>query len=447
MPRIIAIAQLAIRAAIRSRLVLALLVLLLATILGLPAVVRGDGTPEGQARLVVGYTMGISSALLGMALLWAGALSLSREIQEKQLQLAAVKPVRAIEIWLGKALGLALLGGVLLAGASGATYASLRLGSGLRSITPAERGALFSDVLAARRTHRPAPPDVEEAARATLRARMEAGTLPEGLSPAQALAALKQERILQASTVRPGGRLDWSFTMPASRPPGTPRLRYRFNSAQLDQRPVSGQWRAGPADSAPVFTHNVTHVPGSMQTLDLPADAAGGPWTISFVNTDPRAVPLIFPPADGPLLLSPAGSFEANLARATLLIYARLLFLIAAGVTAGALFSTPVAILMSAAMLILLVSSGYVSSLASGAESLSGVDLPAFANTLLRGLYGALNLVLAPLRMDQPFDQAATGIWIAPATVLRTLLVQGILYGGLLAALGSAALNRKELAR
>jgi heme A synthase len=106
MRRLLAIAGLAVRASIRSRLVIALLLILLGVVIGLPRTVQSDGTPEGYVRVVMGYTMGLASLLLSLTALWSGALSIAREVDEKQIpDCVCSKPVHRLEIWAGQMAG------------------------------------------------------------------------------------------------------------------------------------------------------------------------------------------------------------------------------------------------------------------------------------------------------------------------------------------------------
>ena len=101
MNRILAIAGIAIRNAVRSRVVIILLGILLLVIIGLPLTVKGDGTIAGQVRILLSYTLGFVSFILSLATLWAGCAAVSLEIQEKQIHLVVTKPVRRVQIWLG----------------------------------------------------------------------------------------------------------------------------------------------------------------------------------------------------------------------------------------------------------------------------------------------------------------------------------------------------------
>jgi hypothetical protein len=448
MRRIFAIAQLAVRAAIRSRLVVCLLLLLLGAVIGLPLTLQSDGTPEGHVRLVLGYTMGFASVILALTALWSGALSISREVADKQIQMLCSKPVHRFEIWFGKWLGLTAVHAVLLALCAAATYTTLQASLGSTRFSETQRDYLKREVLTARRPQRPPPPEVEAAAQALLRDRKERGLLPAGISMELALRSIRQELIVQALTVPPGGQLSWTFTLPADLPPGAElRLNYRFSTSRFGLMPAQGTWFIGPA-----LRMVTTNQPSIPHTLRFAADSAQGKsdLVVRYVNDDPDPFTVVFPPGQGVELQLPAGTFPANFARANLLVLFRIALLCAIGVTAGTLFSSPVAILMSLAAVIILQASGYVGTLAHQDRltpwSLLGESSPGLADHVLRGLFRVLDLVIAPLQTGRPMDQAATGVMVEPMSVVGGFVVQIILYGGLLALISTFVFNRRELA-
>ncbi len=112
----------------------------------------------------------------------------------------------------------------------------------------------------------------------------------------------------------------------------------------------------------------------SSHTLRLPANTAGAErvLTVQYTNDHPEPVTIIFPP--GSIQVLPyAGSFEANLARALVILFFHLAFLGAVGVTAGCLFSMPVAAFFSLFTMILLKFIPYI-------ESMAGRDVLSFVN-------------------------------------------------------------------
>ena len=115
MQRIFAIAWLTWKAALRFRLFLVIAVLLLAAVVGLPLIVKDDGTARGFTQILLTYTLSAITGLLGLSTLWLACGTLARDIEECQIQVVATKPIARWQIWLGKWLGIVTLNAALLA--------------------------------------------------------------------------------------------------------------------------------------------------------------------------------------------------------------------------------------------------------------------------------------------------------------------------------------------
>ncbi|HMP77728.1 MAG TPA: hypothetical protein PKE12_15640 [Kiritimatiellia bacterium] len=435
MRRILAIAAIAIRSAIRSRMVVCLLGLLVLAVVGLPLSLKGDGTAEGQLRIIITYSLGAAFALLALASLWAGALTIAQEVEEKQIQMLAAKPVRRAEIWLGKWLGLMTVNAGLLLTAGLVT--ALLLPRELLDAQTAESGADWRAVF---RPIQPVAEDYAQAARAALAERKRAGDIPEGSANAQALRAIQQELLVRGATVAPGARRNWTFAMPRAGKTGEVfRLRFRFSSSQLGLDTVRVRWLAGPPNQPDAWRSAGAFTPNLYQTIELPGElaAAGGRLVVSFINEDPAHQTLVFDPQDGLRLMLPYGSFAANYARALGLLLLRLGFLAALGVTAGALFSSPVALFMALALMLMSQLAGFTS------EFRTQTDGPIAVMELVSG---GIRAALRPLAAPPVLDAVATGMRVEPAWLLRIAGIQLLLYGGAFAALGATVLTRRELA-
>src|SRR5258706_229329 len=70
MQRILAIAWLTWKAAFRFRLFLVVAILLLASVVGLPLLIKDDGTARGFTQILLTYTLTTISALFGISTLW-----------------------------------------------------------------------------------------------------------------------------------------------------------------------------------------------------------------------------------------------------------------------------------------------------------------------------------------------------------------------------------------
>ena len=72
MQRILAIAWLTWKAALRFKLFLVIAVLLILAVVGLPLVIKDDGTAQGFTQIILTYTLSAITALLGLSTLVAG---------------------------------------------------------------------------------------------------------------------------------------------------------------------------------------------------------------------------------------------------------------------------------------------------------------------------------------------------------------------------------------
>src|SRR5436309_2919969 len=125
MQKIAAVMGLTWKAAFRFRLFIVLAVLLLASVVALPVLIKDDGTARGFTQILLTYTLTTITALLGLSTLWLACGTLARDIEECQMQVVAVKPIARWQIWLGKWLGILSLNAALLALSGASVYGLL----------------------------------------------------------------------------------------------------------------------------------------------------------------------------------------------------------------------------------------------------------------------------------------------------------------------------------
>ncbi len=116
------IAALTWKTAFRLRFVWVMILLLVLAVGGLPAVLRDDGSPKGMAQIILTYTLGMTTGILGFATLWLSVGSMAHEIGQCQMQMVAIKPIARWQIWLGKWLGIMGLNLLLLGLSGGVVY-------------------------------------------------------------------------------------------------------------------------------------------------------------------------------------------------------------------------------------------------------------------------------------------------------------------------------------
>src|SRR5476649_2271274 len=150
MQRILAIAWLTWKAALRFKLFLVIAVLLILAVVGLPLVIKDDGTAQGFTQIILTYTMTAIAALLGISTLWLSCGTLARDIEECQIQVVATKPIARWQIWLGKWLGIISLNAVLLAISGACVFGLLQWRA--TKLPEAEQKNLREQVLVARRS-------------------------------------------------------------------------------------------------------------------------------------------------------------------------------------------------------------------------------------------------------------------------------------------------------
>ncbi|MBI98477.1 MAG: hypothetical protein CMO78_08140 [Verrucomicrobiales bacterium] len=114
-PRTRTIALATLSAAFRFRFFWVMLVLLVLSVIGLPLMVRGDGTSDGLAQILINYTLGFAFLFMGAGTLWFAAGSMAGDIEDAQIQMVATKPVARWQIWLGKWMGIMMLNILLMA--------------------------------------------------------------------------------------------------------------------------------------------------------------------------------------------------------------------------------------------------------------------------------------------------------------------------------------------
>src|ERR1700729_3504770 len=148
MQPIFAIISLTWKAAFRYRLFWVIALLLVGAVVGLPILLQDDGTAEGFAQILLTYTLGAVTGLLGLCTLWLSCGTLARDVEDCQIQMVAVKPIARWQIWLGKWLGIVLLDAALLAVAGASIYGLLEWRA--RKLPAAELEKLRSEVLVAR---------------------------------------------------------------------------------------------------------------------------------------------------------------------------------------------------------------------------------------------------------------------------------------------------------
>lgn len=457
MQQLFAIISLTWKAAFRYKLFWVIAALLVGAVVGLPIMLKDDGTAEGFAQILITYTLGAVTALLGMCTLWLACGTLARDVEECQIQMVAVKPVARWQIWLGKWLGLVTLNAALLALAGGCIFGLLEWRA--HRLPPELKAKLQNELLVARASAREDSKDAEIDSETDqiLAERKKKGKL-EGVDLNSARAQLREQVKASYQVVEPGFYRRWVIHLGSARDELLDKplfLRVKFNTAKYTGRTDETFWalwlvgipkKTGLYEPPPMsFTADTFHeFPIPPGLLDEKGDL-----TITYRNANDAA--LLFPLEDGMEVLYRQGGFALNYVRGLGIILSWMALLAALGLAAASFLSFPVAAFVALAMLVICFSSGTMANAVSegtimGYDSENGrnghspidyVVMPVF-----RGMLEVINLV----RGFSPIDSLSTGraiTWEQLGLAVGQIVV---LMSGLLAAFGIFVFSRRELA-
>jgi hypothetical protein len=459
MQRILAIAGLTWKAALRFKVFIVIASLLVLAVVGLPLIVKDDGTAQGFTQIILTYTLSATACLLGFSTLWLSCGTLARDIEECQIQVVATKPIARWQIWLGKWFGIVSLNAVLLFLAGACIYGMLVWRA--TKLPAPEQTVLRQQVLVARGSAKEPSQMVQirEAAKRVYQARLEQNSQMKDLSNAEK--AIVQNEILQqvmadVQLVPPGYKREWRIDLSGAKDylrDKSMQLRIKFDSADhSNSGTFIGLWQLGdPNGTNFVELPPMSLAPETFHEIDVPPNLLGkdGILTINFYNENDTA--LLFPLDDGMEVLYPDGGFALNFVRGLGIILCWLALLSALGLAAASFLSFPVATFFSLAMLMVVFSSGSIAetvesgSLAVGNED-QGIAGHSSADVVMIPLLKAILFVIQFTNSISPIDLLSAGRAISWADLGLAFAHIVLLMGGIFILCGIILFNRRELA-
>lgn len=421
MRKIAAIAALTIRSAIRSRVIAAAAAAIIAVIIGLPFVIRGDGTPESQSTIFINYSFGLLMFVLSLTATWCGAGTISLEVGARQIQLLITKPLRSIQVWAGKLIGLMTVNLVLLALGGALIYAMIHW-----TLRPAEMNKTGQQDFLRRKimtVYRTVPP-----------------LKISGRQSSQA-------------AIGPGQIYRWRFDLTKQTTDAQfALLKFRFFPSPFShQSPVAGVWRASSEKQDEIINKTLSNSPNMTVYLDIPKIDPACTLNLEYQNiqTNP-AVTVFFPSENDLCLLIPESSFEANLLRGLIIGFARLAFFTSLGMIAGTLFTFPVAVFASLGLLAMSFAGEFVRQLAERGllTDTSHEQFSTFLfilNDMVRVSFRFFAFVLSPLDRFDPLAFLPDSLFIPWDIAGQSFAVLGCLYPLILLLIGAGCLSRREV--
>lgn len=453
MQRLYAIIWLTWKAAFRFRLIWVISILLVMAVVLLPLMIKHDGTARGFTQILLTYTLSAITALLGISTLWLACGTLSRDIEECQIQLVAVKPIARWQIWLGKWLGIVTLNTIMLAILGAAVYFLLMYRSS--NLPEKERNILKNEVLVARSSLREPAPDIKPDVERLLNERLKTVSLSK--EEIRDLRKQIEEQVKAAHQIVPKDyRREWVIdakkALDSARLGRPIYIRVKFYAAQ----PAFGGsylciWRIG-SDKSPRLIEIEHNLPGeTFNEFPVPPEVIDpdGRLVINFINRNQTA--LLFPIDEGMEVLYYEGTFAINFIRGLLIILFWFALLAAMGLAASSFLSFPVAAFATMSVMILFFSSGMLRSSVEeqtifGRDHETGKPVnPVLDNIMLPVFKLALKIV-EMAQSFSPVDYLSSGRTISWFELLRAFLQVVVALGGIFATIGISAFYRRELA-
>jgi len=455
MQRILAISWLTWKAALRFKLFLVIAVLLILAVVGLPLVIKDDGTAQGFTQIILTYTLSAITALLGLSTLWLSCGTLARDIEECQIQVVATKPIARWQIWIGKWIGIVTLNAALLAISGACVYGLLQWRA--TKLPEAEQKILGEQVLVARGSakEKSYDVDIDKETERVLQGRLKNSPV-DSVNLPEVTKEIREQVKADYQLAPPGYPHAWQINLGFAKNflrDKPLQLRAKFNSADKSS---SGTfvvlWQIGdPNLTNFVQLPPMSLAPDTFHEFQIPPNLFDKNGVLTIVAANPNNTALSFPLEDGMEVLYPEGGFAMNFARGLGIIFCWMAALAALGLAAASFLSFPVATFFSLAMLTVVLSSGTLEdsidsgSVAAGNEE-TGAAGHSVADVVLLPMFKGMLSVINLVKNFSPIDSLSTGRAITWPELGLAFAQIVLLLGGIVALAGIILFSRRELA-
>jgi hypothetical protein len=454
MQQLLAIAALTWKAALRFRLFLVVAGLLLAAVVGLPILIKDDGTARGFTQILLTYTLSAITALLGISTLWLSCGTLARDIEECQMQVVATKPISRWQIWLGKWLGIVSLNAVLLALSGICVYGLLQWRA--TKLPADEQAVLRNQVLVARSSAKPddLQPKIDQYTTQILDDRLKQTQITKADLP-EVKKNIAEQVKAEFQIVPSGATKTWRINLGSaakSLEKEPLQFRIKFNAAQKSASGTfAAVWRFGDPPKTPVWrTDAMSLAPDTFHEINIPPGYIAPDGTITIAFGNPNSSSLLFPLEDGMEVLYRDGGFGMNFTRGLGIIFCWMALLAAMGLASASFLSFPVASFLSLSLLLMALSSGTLAGVVSegtiDGSAQADKNTVAVLDTVIVPTFRVALKVIDLARDYSPIESLSTGRSITWAELGMAFTRIVLLLGGVFAVFGIFVFNRRELA-
>jgi len=488
---VLGVAKTVLDEAVRMKIAVAFMVLLLIILACLPFAFGGDTPLRYRVQTFLTYSLMGTSVLLSLLTVVLACATLSWEIEHKQIFTVVSKPISRGAHLLGKWVGVMVLNAVLLTVSALAIYGfTVFYLAKLPEKDSYDRQALETEVLTAREAVT-ASPDIpfEQTARKRL-ARIEQEdrqhllALGEEVARQQGLGDVTPQRLLELGRGRLMPELldeaekEWRVVEPGetgvfifeglslakersklTTKQGDRLIQFLYKtdaSTNLEQQGyefpvvlrINGMILANRDGTPPKFVTN------SAQALPLPAALIDdkGMLKVEVINVNPynpyerRDVTLTFSSREKMEVLYHKGDFAMNFLRGVLAMYTKFAFLAMLGLAAATFLSFPVAVVLALLVTVAAMASPYLLE-STRMFGNNPQDFATFVAFILKNVGKATALLLSRFAEFRPTPLIVDGREFSWMDLGRCALWVGLVWTALAGAIGWMIYRNRELAR
>lgn len=454
MGRIWAVAVNTIRQALRMKIAVIFIVLLLVLLPVMGFTATGDGTLKGRLQTFVSYGLSLTTLLLGLLTIIVSVFTVSSDIEQRQIYTVVTKPIRRFQFLLGKLLGVTVFNVALVTVFAGIVYALVVSLPGFYDASESTLREIDNEFYTARAGLAAPAPDVRDEVLALYNRLERTGQLREAyptLSRDQILRELTLRKQLEQRAAGVGEGLVWEFqNVKPLDPDQSIFIRFKYDVAvEPPNGLIYGRWQIGDMRQvrygmdfqSPIWPEDRADPVRTFREIEVPARviADDGYLAVGYLNVPLNSTTVIFPLEDGLEILYKADTFTANYIRGVLLILFRLIFLACLGLLASSFLSFPVAILFCLVIFFTGTVSGFV---LESFDQLSANLWQIYSYTI-----GALVRLLPQFDTYNPTSFLVPGRLIAWSFLGRVLLSMVCIKAFLLVVLALIIFSFRELAK
>jgi ABC-type transport system involved in multi-copper enzyme maturation permease subunit len=472
-----AIASNVLQEAVRMRLSMVFIVIVILGLSGLPMVLDEDTELRYRVQAFLQYAMAGSFWVIALLTLTFGVATVAFEQRDKVIWQTITKPVSPFRYILGKWLGVTILSGILMGVCSAGTFLFVEYlrdqpASGeteayvtdSNELVTTDRLLLETQVLAARRGVGPVVPfrrDSQEFAEALEQYILQERVADENFATDPRIRSRVEADLLKNATdtyfsIGPGQAREYQFEgLETARDAGLPiTLTYRVDAAG-DRPDVTYKVWFFLSDGTPIrreiglgINHTVSLNPqfidedGVLRIQMINGELINDPRFGSIVRGNPTSISI--PPSELEISYRD-GHYGWNFARITVVLWIKLAFLAAIAVWGASFLSFPVACLVAIGVFLMAESTGFMSE-ALGLYGIKDADQNVQIHRVISyGIAHAVNVTFSVYNDLRPTQRLVDGRVLTWGTLGAGLGTMALIAGAFLG-MATVAMRRRELA-